>query len=156
MALISSYQKMLSFNSERSGECLLFGGPLSHGYGRFRDGKNRWLTHRLTALIWFGEIPNGLVVDHQCHNEASHQGLCNGGRTCRHRRCVNPAHLRLVENSVNMNSVKPASGFRTAHCKKGHERNAANSPKSSGRGFRCLPCEQDRTRKRTMAGEWKK
>lgn len=56
------------------------------GYGQIRSPGRRWMTHRLSYLWHYGELPEGKVVDHRCH------------RPC----CVNPEHLRLVTQKENM------------------------------------------------------
>lgn len=62
------------------------------GYGLFHDGK------MVAAHVWsfkhfVGPIPDGLQLDHLCHTD---DPSCLGGDGCRHRRCVNPAHLEPV------------------------------------------------------------
>ena len=71
--------------------CWLWTGSRNNnGYGRFRlsrFGKRQRtvLAHRFAYEQVNGPIPDGLVVDHTCHN----------------RHCVNPNHLRLVTNQDN-------------------------------------------------------
>lgn len=59
------------------------------GYGKFHariGGKStQWLAHRFSFELANGPIPEGLVVDHVCHNKS----------------CVNPAHLRAVTQKQN-------------------------------------------------------
>lgn len=43
------------------------------------------------------DIPDGLVVDHTCHDPA----LCRLDTKCPHRRCCNPAHLRITTHAQN-------------------------------------------------------
>lgn len=58
-----------------------------------RNGRTAHV-HRLVAVHFHGPIPAGLVVDHTCHNA---DAACSGrSGECRHRLCLNPAHLRLV------------------------------------------------------------
>ena len=46
------------------------------GYGRFHEKPYYpWLAHRFVYSITVGEIPAGMTIDHQCHNEAD----CEGG-----------------------------------------------------------------------------
>ncbi len=55
------------------------------GYGKKQlDGKTL-LAHRWVYSIFKGVIPEGLVIDHLCSN----------------RRCVNPHHLEVVNQSTN-------------------------------------------------------
>lgn len=69
------------------------------GYGYISsDGRPR-LAHRIVYEAFNGPIPEGLHIDHTCHNRSTD---CAGGSTCRHRRCVNPAHLEAVTNAENV------------------------------------------------------
>ena len=63
------------------------------GYGRFSIGNGKWFkAHRVSYQLFKGEIPEGLVVRHQCNN----------------RKCVNPEHLELGTQKDNI-----ADMFRT-------------------------------------------
>ena len=65
-------------------------------YGHFMGESAHRTSHR-----WFvGPIPEGWQVDH----------------LCRHRWCVNPAHLEAVTKSVNELRARDAAGV----CKNGH------------------------------------
>lgn len=58
----------------------------SHGYGQIKvDGRYR-RAHRVSWEFAHGPIPDGLFLDHRCAN----------------KRCVNPAHLRIVTHAQNM------------------------------------------------------
>ena len=56
-----------------------------NGYGRFRVESEMVLAHRLSYEWASGGIPDGMYVDHRCHN----------------RNCVRPDHLRLVTHAQN-------------------------------------------------------
>jgi hypothetical protein len=75
---------------EKTDTCWLWRAAILNGYGRFsvyRDGKARsGLAHRVASEFLVGPIPNGKFLDHTCHNRA----------------CVNPAHLRIVNNKQNI------------------------------------------------------
>lgn len=60
--------------------------------------------HRIMWEEVNGPIPEGMVLDHSCHNEAARRGECAGGPSCLHRRCVNPEHLRLVTHAENLSA----------------------------------------------------
>jgi hypothetical protein len=71
------------------------------GYGitsRMIDGKKYGiLTHRLSWFTMYGNIPDGMAIDHMCHEPAS----CVSGVQCEHRRCYNPYHLKMTTLSEN-------------------------------------------------------
>lgn len=84
----------------------------SHGYsqiGWVENGKTTMaLGHRISYEQHVGPIPKGLTIDH----------------VCRVRRCINPDHLRLMDNVENASNHgtygKPVGTGRT--CGKGlHE-----------------------------------
>lgn len=102
---------------DKSGECWQWTGSLyRNGYGQFgvkRDGRfTKALPHRIAFAFANGPIPEGLQLDHVCHNRA----------------CVKPGHLRLAtskQNSENLggpigNNTSGVRGvFRTSkHCGK--------------------------------------
>jgi hypothetical protein len=55
--------------------------------------------YRMGYQLLIGPIPEGLHLDHTCHTE---DPTCGGGRTCLHRRCVNPSHLDPVTPRENV------------------------------------------------------
>lgn len=71
--------------------------------------------HRLSWIYYKGDIPNGMVLDHLCHDPA----ICKVDTKCEHRRCVNPDHLQLVPKSENSKKTSRLYKYRT-HCKNGH------------------------------------
>lgn len=109
-------------------------GPvIANGYGvhtlRKAEGRGAAVyVHRLAYELAHGEIAGGLVVDHECHNRAAEQGACQGG-PCLHRRCANPAHLRVVPQGRNM-AASPLTvtgkQVRRTHCPRGHPLSGPN------------------------------
>lgn len=103
-----AYDRMALRGVDRMGECLLFRGSTNrYGYGTLKDITSRnvsgvVLAHRVSYEKWHGDIPEGAQIDHVCHNEALREGLCNGGNSCPHRRCINPAHLEAKTISQNI------------------------------------------------------
>jgi len=60
--------------------------------------------HRVSYLLYVGAIPDGMLVDHTCHE----------------RSCVNPGHLRLAtpkQNTENVSGLRSTntSGFQGAY-----------------------------------------
>jgi len=91
-------------------------------YGVVRAGGVQGKAYRLSFAIFNGPIPAGFHIDHECHNEALARGDCIGGKSCPHRRCVNPRHLRIAtprENVLRSASFVAANARKT-HCANGH------------------------------------
>lgn len=110
------------------------------GYGHFRAGADTVKAHRFAYALLVGPIPDGLVLDHKCHNEAT---SCPGG-LCLHRRCVNPAHLDPVPVGENTRrgqaaEVNRARNAARTHCKRGHEFTPENTLRGTT-GRRCRTC----------------
>lgn len=108
------------------------------GYGTLftRDpetqkGTNR-LVHRLSYEVHKGTIPEGLVVDHMCHNDDT---ACVGGEGCLHRRCINPAHLEVATQGENVSRGRGVAAINAAktHCPQGHEYDGENTATFSGK-----------------------
>lgn len=60
--------------------CWEWSGSRNHqSYGNLMINYKNWRTHRLAWILWNGEIPDGLMVLHQCDNPP----------------CCNPDHLFL-------------------------------------------------------------
>lgn len=64
-------------------------GLFTAGYGSLRREGKPVSAHRVAYELARGSIPEGLEIDHVCHDPAE----CRGGNDCPHRRCCNPAHL---------------------------------------------------------------
>lgn len=78
------------------------GDPVYGGYGQIREaerGSRTLRVHRVVYELTYGQVPEGRVVDHTCHNGSGCEGR---GPTCLHRRCCNPAHLEAVTHAENM------------------------------------------------------
>jgi len=72
------------------------------GYGRFRFNERVMMSHRVSYELIIGPIPDGLLLDHMCHNKV----------------CVNPEHLRPVtskQNGEHRIDLGSSSGFRGVH-----------------------------------------
>ncbi|MBM0277227.1 HNH endonuclease signature motif containing protein [Micromonospora tarensis] len=116
------------------------------GYGLFHGVG----AHRVACELMNRPIPTGLIVDHRCHNVDT---TCPGGVTCRHRRCVNPAHLDVVtrgENVLRSQHTMPHQNAAKTHCPNGHGYTAENTysrQRAGGVARReCRECRRERSR----------
>jgi hypothetical protein len=98
--------------------------------------------------LFVGPIPEGMTVDHECHNLAAQAGECSGGK-CLHRLCVRPDHLiprTVVANSLN--GVSPSAlNARKTHCLRGHPFDIANTYVAYNGGRYCRACNAWHKRK---------
>lgn len=117
------------------GPCWVWmGATADGGYGSFRvDGGRRTVTaHRWGYLNFVGPIPDGLHLDHLCHNPP----------------CVRPDHLEPVPPLVNWaRGDSPAAVvYRTGICSYGHSPEDAYVTEG---GYRvCRKCTQRRNAER--------
>lgn len=101
--------------------------------------------HRLVYEALRGPIPRGLTIDHLCH---THDLSCAGGKSCLHRRCVNPNHLEAVTLEENS---RRAGGRKTA-CPEGHPYDT-RVERRGGVERRCSVCINAQRRERiALAG----
>jgi hypothetical protein len=129
-------------------------GCHGQGYGAFHPTKGQTvLAHRFVYERVFGSIPEGMVVDHMCHNESD----CKGGKECPHRKCCNPDHLALKTNQENLEASPNWNGNKT-RCPQGHEYTDENTrwhrPKPGRKpGRSCLACARTREQERIRMNE---
>lgn len=99
------------------GGCWRFtGAKSSNGYGSVGYRSRVWSAHKLAYTMLVGTVPDGLTLDHLCHNRDLD---CPGGRTCEHRACCNPEHLEPVPQRVN-SARSPNTLYGATHCPRGH------------------------------------
>lgn len=123
--------------------CWLWDGHVnSRGYGllpigsRSDGSRSKVLAHRFSYVLHKGGIPDGLGVLHRCDNPY----------------CVNPDHLFVGNQIVNMQDCKAkgrTAGPPKAHaCPKGHVYDEINAriPKN-GYGKICRACQREAQRK---------
>jgi hypothetical protein len=141
--------------TEHAGGCWLWQGLLDYkGYGQvglLGGGRRNARAHRVVYSHLVGPIPDGMALDHLCHNEDPE---CPGG-LCVHRRCVSPAHLEPASTKVNLlRSSNTLAGVnaRLAECRQGHPFDEVNTRvyvDRRGRAHRvCRKCELKRGREK--------
>lgn len=112
--LLNRFINKVSINDE----CWEFNSSVNwKGYGRITICYNGVYSsiqaHRVSYIIYIGDIPSGLTVHHKCHNN----------------RCVNPYHLELMTNDENRleGNCWSAVNARKTHCKHGHPFDESNT-----------------------------
>ncbi len=78
-------QEYIYSKTEKTGDCLVWTGTLSHGYGMAFYQGNRLSAHRFVWEAMVGAIPEKKHIDHLCRN----------------KRCVNVEHLEPVTSQEN-------------------------------------------------------
>jgi hypothetical protein len=93
--------------------------PKGYGVANLPGGK-RAGAHQHVFGLSGGVVAAGMTLDHQCHNR---DRSCPGGKTCLHRRCVNPAHLEEATRGDNSRRGKgtPALNLAKEKCPEGHD-----------------------------------
>lgn len=110
------------------GRCWLWlAGTDAKGYGRlqWKDGRSG-LAHRALYEVLYNSVPGGLELDHICRN----------------RRCVNPAHLEVVDHTENLRRGAIDWRRHLTHCKRGHPLEPSNVYRRNGRRH-CRQCRQE-------------
>lgn len=116
-----------------------------NGYVRIQVMGKKHQAHRYAWEIVYGAIPQGMVVDHICHNESASLGLCDGGPTCDHRACINLDHLRLVTQQENIRAGLWSVDTKAA-CKHGHPYPENIMVRANGKR-ECAECNRIRSRR---------
>jgi hypothetical protein len=134
--------------------CWHWTGPVSPaGYASMHFGGKYGLVHRLSYEVFVGPIPDGHVVDHQCH---SLDLTCFAGDACMHRRCLRPDHLAPLSRVLNVQLGRgwAVHGLKT-ECPRGHPYDEDNTKRkllpSGGWGRICRECERTYYRRKRDA-----
>lgn len=99
------------------------------GYGMIYYEGRCQRAHRVAYQVMVGPVPEGLELDHLCHNPS----------------CINPAHLEPVTHQENMMRGHLSNRLKT-HCKFGHPFDEQNTiPINNGRRM-CRTCNNERKR----------
>lgn len=123
---------------ERTPNCWLWKGFRDKN-GRasfYMDGQPRSAS-RISFMLTYGSIPFGKFVLHKCDVPF----------------CVNPTHLELGNQSMNMKQAVTrhrSKWYTKKSCKKGHEYNLQNTKYGFRRGWRdrvCLLCRREGSRR---------
>lgn len=106
------------------------------GYGRFKINGKAEMSHRVSHMIFIGDIPEGYDIDHLCRNTG----------------CVNPEHIEAVTRQENYlrglgpslaKQREPCNKFKT-HCVNGHPRTVENTCFDEKRNAkRCRICKNN-------------
>lgn len=92
---------------EKTDTCWIWTGCLnSDGYGNIKHQDRTISAHRMSYIIFCGEIPKGMSVCHKCDV----------------RNCVNPSHLFLGTHADNMHDCSIKNRVR---CQVGEKNNNA-------------------------------
>gem|GEM_PF-4457936 len=140
------------------------GNITDQGYGRVGYQGKRHPAHRLVYVLTGGVIPDGLDLDHTCHNRDL---SCAGGSMCLHRRCCNTTHHEPVPGSVNRQRGRgpalaaerwtahmQAAGTAAAalkaqsrtHCRAGHQYTELNTRINRNGSRQCRICAAENLR----------
>lgn len=127
-----------SFTEGEPDECWHWTSKLDpNGYGVMSIHGMNVAAHRYSWERVNGPIPDGLVIDHLCHNA---DRACVAVAACMHRRCVNPTHLEPTTRGDNIKRSHLVHA-RKDECVHGHDLtdDAVVGWDVDGKRF-CRPC----------------
>jgi hypothetical protein len=132
-----------SITKQANGCWMWTGTGTNDGYGYWypSPGKPRIMTHLYSYLLHGKTLEAGMDVGHACHDHAVAAGTCDGGETCPHRRCCNPAHLEAQTRSQNTLAQRHHARNRT-ECPKGHPYDDENTYTDPAGKRRCRRCKR--------------
>jgi hypothetical protein len=121
-AAVVAFVKMV----EKTETCWTWLGAVDQDvYGKFI----KWLADRFMWLYVYNyTIPGGLALGHLCRNT----------------RCVNPEHLEVATNCVNIlrGTSFSEENAKTAYCNRGHEFTPENTELYRGKRY-CVTCKTE-------------
>jgi hypothetical protein len=124
---------------EPNSGCWLWTGAVNKlGYAHINVtnvGKRSHLApaHRLSYILFKGDVPADLVIDHKCRTPS----------------CVNPDHLEPVTQSENLRRSPLVCCDITGMCMSGRHRMTGDNIRDRGNGWReCKACQRERDAKR--------
>jgi hypothetical protein len=117
----------------------------SGGYGMFALSRTQFMAHRVSYELHIGLIPEGLTLDHTCHDPK----VCHpeDHNACPHRRCVNPEHLEPITMKENARRGRTfqAENLAKTECPSGHPYDEENTKWYQGRRY-CRACHKVHSR----------
>lgn len=120
---------VFDYPSHCEGECLIFDGSKSHGYGYAFVAGVPIRAHRAAWIEKNGVIPDGLTVDHICYRKD----------------CINTDHLRLLSHSENTKLSRDNIARRAkTHCPQKHEYSGDNLYVDKRGSRYCRTCLKER------------
>lgn len=150
------YSRIMAQIEIQPNGCWWWTGLLSdQGYARIRINRRTVKVHRVLYEIVKGAIPDGLDLDHECHDPRT----CLGGITCLHRRCINPDHLAPASRSVNVSKSRIVGNTNSLYqqvrraiqaCPRGHLFTEENTRRDYKNTRRCVECARVRAEMRRM------
>lgn len=131
--------------------CWLWENTISkEGYGitTRKIGKKVYplLVHRVSYFYTYGSISESMVVDHSCHDPKA----CVNGTECKHRRCYNPHHLRLLTRAENT-AVGANPRINVGMCRNNLHTWVAENVQVYANGKQvCVPCKKEQSKRRQL------
>lgn len=141
----ASLARQIKVDPQNPEGCWIWKGSTTpNGYGKVNFGGKDRVVHRVMYEHLNGLIPEGMQGGHACHDRAVEAGTCEGGDTCRHRRCCNPAHQTIQTPSENTKAQNHFARNKT-ECPRGHEYTEENTRigKTDGKRY-CRACDRER------------
>jgi hypothetical protein len=125
-------EERLNARLDKSGECWVWLGatrPSGYGVIGIRDN-SVGSVHRVSYVLAYGSIPDGLHIDHLCRNRA----------------CARPSHLEAVTQAENNRRAGAARRAANTHCRRGHEFSPENTFQTAKGARECRTCRNMRER----------